>query len=793
MQWNNDGRMSWKTVKHIAQVLSVGVLVLVVVLSVVSHPSNQVTEQQKEEQAVRVHNKVENCGSEVMLSMNGSRVVTPEEASAQTRESLDFQEKTTDSVNENRTSEDREGHDAIADVKQKEQTSGSRSHGRNKVVYAPVSEYGEAPANRVVQNAEPDQLVSEMFENYGEKPEVSDGVITLFQYPVELGYTIDSNYDGKLSKKNTILNFTVDTSEEVADKNSKEKAEKSTANDISTEDDDAEGKELQKESDTEEENTTEESAKREEFKREIWSRILATEPVDVKITAEEKEHAVKEEKSANKAKTTDEKESTQESAEALENQATSEEEATSEGPSESTEHSAMEEDSQQKNAEEATEDELMEDATTEDVTQEEEKITADDTFFIIKGKMRVDHSVFVGDIEIKALGKDGFDRVRIGDTGEFTESVIIAEDAIDQEVMLYFTDGARVTTGFLWTYSKDITKPHFSLEEESYQVLESHVSKIYCTKELSLPIDMSEEDKGTTGLHYIYGDKLVYVTDAKKDAKPTLQQEFFGRIMMCGEDAAGNVSETLSEYFLVEQNAPTVSFSQDEFCTLPYSLWVQIADKGHIVSGIRDVVCTVNGQEREIVDVEILEKVVLDEGLEVPSSMLFPITFEEEGQYVVQIVVTDNAGNVTTQERVLEVTKPELVAVYMPEKFTIHIDPQQLAGREQIFSDAIELKNVSEFDVEVTVDLVNLKVQDEISAEGVVKDCEMYLVAPDTGEKIPLSKGKNEGVYSYRLPAGEMGNVENLTFVGITTDGSGHMWKGSDISLEVKLSFKKWE
>ena len=757
MNRKQDGKqISWKTVKYLAQLLSGAVIMVAVLVSVRTLPSEQIAHETTEDKMVSVHNRVENQGSSAILSMQSSEVVSTQRDE---RERLVSAEKSSTEQNAEDGKDVADEKASLADVVETK-NSKSSARGKNRVVPLNIEDKnGKKLGNRVVENPKPDKLVSRLFENYGEKPEVPEAVVSVFQYPVELGYATDSNYDGNLLKKNTILNFTADTDEDTTT----ERPEEETS-----------------------EATTEDFDEREQFKKEIWSKILTTEPVDVKIVAEEK--------------TTEKNETTQEQEMMPEDDATSDEEVDTDDASETLD----EEDSKATSdiTEDVTTEEVAQEETTqsaqeereeEDATDAEEQIVADDTFFIIKGKMRVDHSVFVGDIEIKASGKDGFDRVRIGESGEFAESVIITEDAMNQTLTLYFTDGESVTTGVLWTYSKDTANPQFALKEESYQVLQSDISKIYCTKDLSLDIDMSKEDKDTTRVHYIYGDKLVYITDLKEDVKPTLQKEFFGRVMMCGEDIAGNVSEPLSEYFLVEQNAPTVSFSQDEFCTLPYSLWVQIEDEGHIISGIRDVVCIVNGEEREIANAEILEKVVLDEGLEVPSSMLFPIVYEEEGKYEVQITVTDNAGNVTTQERKLEVTKPELVAVCMPEKFTIHIDPQQLAGREQIFSDAIELKNVSEFDVEVTVDSVNLKVIDEISSEGVVKDCEMYLVAPDTGEKILLSKGENDEVYSYRLPAGAEGDIANLTFVGITTDGSEHMWKGSDISLEVKLSFKKWE
>ena len=167
--------------------------------------------------------------------------------------------------------------------------------------------------------------------------------------------------------------------------------------------------------------------------------------------------------------------------------------------------------------------------------------------------------------------------------------------------------------------------------------------------------------------------------------------------------------------------------------------------------------------------------------------------FKALGYEVGVVVFNAERGNEAVVEQVIEVTEPELVSIYMPRNFTIHIDPQQLAGKEQIYSDNVELKNVSKFDVRVNIDNIVLNVNDEMSADGVLKDCDIYLIAPDTGEKIKLSKGENENIYSYCLPVEAVGDLANLRFVGTTTAGSERMWKGSDISLSLQVSFVKWE
>ena len=243
---------------------------------------------------------------------------------------------------------------------------------------------------------------------------------------------------------------------------------------------------------------------------------------------------------------------------------------------------------------------------------------------------------------------------------------------------------------------------------------------------------------------------------------------------------------------MVDTSAPKVCFSNSKVRTAPYCMQVDVVDAGHIVSGIDKITCTINGEPYEITDLVAKECVRLNNAIKVSSKVGFSLFLDEVGTYDISVEVTDNAGNVTSEKMNVEVTKPELVAVYMPRNFKIHIDPQQLLEKEQIFSDDIILKNVSGFDVKVNVSEINVVVQDEVSEEGIRKDCNLYLINPDNGQKIRLNKGENKDVISYRLPADESGDIANLKFVGNTSDGSDAMWKDSDIRIDVKLTFEKW-
>lgn len=343
---------------------------------------------------------------------------------------------------------------------------------------------------------------------------------------------------------------------------------------------------------------------------------------------------------------------------------------------------------------------------------------------------------------------------------------------------------------------KDTVAPVLTFDEEQYFKIQGKDKTIFCSNDNNIKVNASDDADGTVGsgvekICYVYGEELRYCIAPTWNTGIEISDNFYGKIAANCLDAAGNKSDILSKYVLIENQAPQIEFSQDTLCTAPYRFWVNIGETGHIVSGIRDVTCQVNGKPYQITDLTTLESTSLDEGVEVPTQCEFSIPFTEEGNYSVVVTVTDNAGNITTERRIIQVTKPELISVFMPEKFAIHIDPQRLTGREQIYSDDITLKNESNFDVQVTVKNVEVSVQDEVSASGIKKDCNIYMIAPDTGKKIPLKKGENKEVYSYHIKKED--EIGIIRFVGDTTEGSDAMWKDSDVVLRVDLEFKKKE
>ena len=433
-------------------------------------------------------------------------------------------------------------------------------------------------------------------------------------------------------------------------------------------------------------------------------------------------------------------------------------------------------------------------AESDPVVETEEK-PLDAGCYSFNGILNAAGTHYVSDILLSPLGVDGYNLVRIGNQGKFYRSVLLTEEGTDIRVPLYFSDGKKISNEVTFGYSKDSVSPKLDVVTDGLNILETEHKQIYCLNEDKIKLLMSDEEPGS-GIErakYEFGDRTKYVLEGFTRAGIIFGTNYYGSVRAHCEDKAGNLSDEKEIYCLYENNAPVVTVSETERCSAPYSMWIYIAEEGEIVSGIKEITCKVNGKETEPSDFCVSEAVTLYPELTVPTKGWYRILFNEVGEYEIELTVEDYAGNVTTEERTITVNEPELVSVFMPEHFTIHIDPQQLTEREQVYSDEIKLVNNSEFDVRVNVEEIVLKVNSGVSDMGVEKDCQMYLVAPDTGEKIPLRKGESKDVYSYKLPAGDIEGMKNLYFCGDTTEGSDRMWENSDISIQLKLSFEKWK
>lgn len=688
------------------------------------------------------------------------------------------------------------------------------------------------------------KLCSTVFEDHGEVPSPSEYNI-LYQYPIELGYPVDKNFNGNLtSPYEDLMKMVFKTTPEAS-------KDESSDNDNSSQDD------LQE--------TSEEAEQKrlKEFRDNIYKEILPTEPADQSKNIDAGSTKVKNDSNAPSTESTTTKDSdkdTKDSSMIKQEQlkpltgtlagygsSITSEEASSEGSdskkedvseSESTDNSHQTTDSSEQTSDVSTEAASTEAVSTEAASTEaaantdskgeaannkesvetdnestsessssseksEEVKTTDITIdagdYIVKGPVRKGYSAFAGDITITPSGANGFNKIRYEEDGEFKDTVVLQKETSEKTIDLYFTNGSDITHS-QFTYSIDKSSPDMKVKEadnDQIHVISSSYGDIYCTNrnEEEYVIEDGDED-GSSGISratLVYGDKIGYIFDQFDDPHYKLPDSFYGRVIYNCSDNAGNTSELRTQYYLKESTTPTIQVSESNIYTAPYNMAVKIADTGDIVSGIDSITYSINGISYEPENVICDESVRLADNLDVPSKCRFAINLEETGSYDIEINVTDHCGNTETLHKTVEVTEAELVAVYMPEHFTIHIDPEQLAGREQIYSDNIHLDNVSNVDVKVTIKSIDLYVNSVTYDNNITKDCDIYMVCPDTGDKILLEKGSNTDVYSYKLPLNADGDISNIYFVGVTSKGSELLWEGSDISMHVELDFDKWE
>lgn len=417
--------------------------------------------------------------------------------------------------------------------------------------------------------------------------------------------------------------------------------------------------------------------------------------------------------------------------------------------------------------------------------KEEQPVVPDASFYIVSGAVHEGNSVFVGDVTIKARGVKGYNLVRIGSDGDFSKEVVITKDAEHEELSLYFSNGDDIIGPTIYTYSKDSIAPVLLKNSQNTTDLSSKHYVVHCTNKGEIEYNGKDQDKATEedvhNYNYIFGNQQI--TDNNGILK--MEESFYGRVMANCQDVAGNTSNVVDDYYLIEKDAPKVNFSNGEICTAPYTLWIGVEDKGDIVSGINEVVCTVNGKKYNQLNLQSTEDTVLGMDLKVSTKAYAPVVLEKGNNHV-EVYVKDNAGNEVIEKRDIEVSEPKLVSVSMPREFAIHIDPYRIKGKRQLYSDKLVLENTSDFDVIVSIKNISLFVGAENGKEATV-----YVVAPDTGALVKLDCGENDDVYSFCIPKGQ--KQIQLYFVGDIKEGTEAFWNDSDVSIKMKLDFNRKE
>ena len=280
-----------------------------------------------------------------------------------------------------------------------------------------------------------------------------------------------------------------------------------------------------------------------------------------------------------------------------------------------------------------------------------------------------------------------------------------------------------------------------------------------------------------------YADKIMFNMAETNNLKIDMPHDFYGDIAIKENLGSDNDSTLAKGRVLIDTSKPIVGVLSEDSARYE----IKISENGNIISGLKFVECYMDGKKIEVSSKNMTKQVCLGYNVKVPSEYVVSLN-PLEGKHTLYVRVEDNAGNITEEKREISVIKQVPVSVLTLKKFVIHIDPQKLKWKEQIYSDAVLMKNLNDYDIKVTISSINVKVSKE---NDKYKKCKIYMVMPDTGKKILLKNGKNDKSYSFIIPHGNQNRQKYLRFVGKIYDDKYGMWKNEDISIDMKTSYEQ--
>ena len=280
-----------------------------------------------------------------------------------------------------------------------------------------------------------------------------------------------------------------------------------------------------------------------------------------------------------------------------------------------------------------------------------------------------------------------------------------------------------------------------------------------------------------------YADKILFNMAETNNLKIDMPHDFYGDIAIKENLGSDNNSTLAKGRVLIDTSKPIVGVLSEDSARYE----IKISENGNIISGLKFVECYMDGKKIEVSSKNMTKQVCLGYNVKVPSEYVVSLN-PLEGKHTLYVRVEDNAGNITEEKREISVIKQVPVSVLTLKKFVIHIDPQKLKWKEQIYSDAVLMKNLNDYDIKATISSINVKVSKE---NDKYKKCKIYMVMPDTGKKILLKNGKNDKSYSFIIPHGNQNRQKYLRFVGKMYDDKYGMWKNEDISIDMKTSYEQ--
>ncbi|MDD4113125.1 MAG: hypothetical protein PHC56_08850 [Herbinix sp.] len=177
------------------------------------------------------------------------------------------------------------------------------------------------------------------------------------------------------------------------------------------------------------------------------------------------------------------------------------------------------------------------------------------------------------------------------------------------------------------------------------------------------------------------------------------------------------------------------------------------------------------------------------------------ITFNTEENTIVSggaiTFNTEEDGVVTGGAIKIENNDNPVYSVILPTSCDIIVDPFEIAGMGQIYSEQYEVINLSDIDIIVELKSVDIKISGENNNN---KTCSIYMdtIGPDINIKNYLLNGYNDNSHLKFIlfsPYGEKQIKDKNTFYfnlkGKLSHNSELLWKNSDIKLSFVFDFHK--
>ena len=290
----------------------------------------------------------------------------------------------------------------------------------------------------------------------------------------------------------------------------------------------------------------------------------------------------------------------------------------------------------------------------------------------------------------------------------------------------------------------------------------------------------------------------------------TVPETFNGTIGFYALGQDGSVTEELTEYVIAEKTAPSLEYENvDPSSDGTWAVHVILEDCGEVISGLSDVECVVDGVAYTEYTPNVFGKVLLCSGEEVVSGFSFDIPLQDNEIHTIEIIASDNVGNVLNQSFRVNAPQTDVISVVLPTSFGMAIFPH--ASNGNIWGEDIVVANQSEFPVEVTLKSAQVNIDHAMSS---VKDAKLNLGLKLHGNRdsvLELQEGYSMPetcfVLEPRNPDTDAVALQNdlsektvlsgdyaiANIRGTIAKGSEDMWKDGDITVALTFTFRKVE